>query len=270
MKRKILKGFTLIELIVTMAIMTILMAAIMQMFKPIRETFVESTMLENRRSSQNGVITYITESVRFATDIGIYQVSGLKAENAVTTFAADYADAAGLASGSAEYNNAVKLIKENAQIIIIDNKDDKYLFGADKFRGRLLRRTADSLGSADASKFDEDDPDNFRIAMGAAYYGSSDYDILVTADSSSSSIGVSVSSLATYGALGKTQAVTSNGLVVCKNLESPINGFYDVHIGAAGVNSGTSTINLNTYIVFLNERPAGLPAASCIHRKTAQ
>ena len=118
MKRKILKGFTLIELIVTMAIMSILMAAIMQMFKPIRETFVESTMLENRRASQNGVITYITESVRFATDIGIYQVSGLKAENAVTTFAADYADAAGLVlvgevSRASEGNAVVRMVYVN-------------------------------------------------------------------------------------------------------------------------------------------------------------
>ncbi len=264
MKRKILKGFTLVELIVTMAIMTILMAAIMQMFKPIRETFVDSTYYESRRTAQNGIVSYISESVRFATDVGIYQVSGLTAENAVTTFAEDYAIAAGLASGSTEYNNAVKMIKENAQVIVINNETD-YSFGDYTCRGRLLRRTADSLGHTNT--FNEADPDEFRLAMGAAYYGASDYSVTLTANNTSASIGIIVASTAKSGLISRrsdlaaADVVKTNGLVVCKNLEPPINGFYDVHIGAAGINSGTSSAGQNAYIVFLNDRPAGLPDA---------
>ena len=52
-------------LIIVMAILTMLMAAIMQMFKPIRETYVDATLYENQRTVQNGVIQYISESVRY-------------------------------------------------------------------------------------------------------------------------------------------------------------------------------------------------------------
>ena len=49
------KGFTLVELILVMAIMSILMLAIMNMFKPIREIYVDSTQYEAQRTAQNGV-----------------------------------------------------------------------------------------------------------------------------------------------------------------------------------------------------------------------
>ena len=70
--KKLLKGFTLIELIVVMAILSILVTGIMQMFKPIRETYIDSALTESRRNTQTGVVTYIAESLRFATDVGIY------------------------------------------------------------------------------------------------------------------------------------------------------------------------------------------------------
>ena len=69
---KKIKGFTLIELIIVMAIMTILMAAIMQMMKPIRSTYLDSTFYESQRNTQNGMVQYLTESLRYATNLGIY------------------------------------------------------------------------------------------------------------------------------------------------------------------------------------------------------
>lgn len=85
------KGFTLIELIIVMAILTILMAAIMQMFKPIRETYVDATLYENQRTVQNGVIQYISESVRYATDMGIYTKNNTSnVTEAVNAFADAY------------------------------------------------------------------------------------------------------------------------------------------------------------------------------------
>ena len=66
------KGFTLIELIAVMAILVILMAAIMNMFKPIRETYVDATLYESQRTAQNGVVQYIAESVRYSHSLGLY------------------------------------------------------------------------------------------------------------------------------------------------------------------------------------------------------
>lgn len=71
MKKKI-KAFTLVELIVVMAIMGILMAALMNFYKPIRETYVDSTMIENMRSTQDGILEYLTENVRYADRMLIF------------------------------------------------------------------------------------------------------------------------------------------------------------------------------------------------------
>ena len=70
MKRK-LKAFTLIELIIVMAIFGILMAGLMNFFKPIRETYVDSTLYEKQRTAQNGIAEYLCESTKYAEKMTI-------------------------------------------------------------------------------------------------------------------------------------------------------------------------------------------------------
>lgn len=70
--KKLIKGFTLIELIIVMAILAILMSALMNFYKPVRQTFVDSTMIEDMRTTQNGILSYLTESVRYAENLTIY------------------------------------------------------------------------------------------------------------------------------------------------------------------------------------------------------
>ncbi len=154
------KGFTLVELIIVMAILVILMAAIMQMFKPIRETYVDSTLYENQRTTQNGIIKYISESTRYATDLGIYNKS--TAQDAVNEFAKAYVDK----------NKTISEddVKKNADVIVIDNATSY-----NGHIGRLLRREKDSFGNDTIS-----DSDDFRIALGASYYGRNDYAIKVS------------------------------------------------------------------------------------------
>lgn len=160
------KGFTLIELIIVMAILVILMAAIMQMFKPIRETYVDSTLYENQRTTQNGIIKYISESTRYATDLGIYDTgSGSPINNvqdAVDEFAAAYHDK----------NKTVSVddVKKNADVIVIDNATSY-----NGHIGRLLRRKKDSFGNDTLNESSD-----FRIALGASYYGKNDYAIKVS------------------------------------------------------------------------------------------
>jgi prepilin-type N-terminal cleavage/methylation domain-containing protein len=75
--RKMLKGFTLIELIVVMAILVIMMAAIMKFFEPIRQVYNDATFYEQRRSVTNSMVKYTTESIRYAKYIGILNQTGI-------------------------------------------------------------------------------------------------------------------------------------------------------------------------------------------------
>ena len=262
MKQKF-KGFTLVELIVVMAILVILMAGIMQMFKPIRETYVDSTLYESQRTSQNGVVQYITESIRYATDLGIYtEVSGV--EDAAAAFTAAYLEKNGFKTTdtdySQKYNNTLKKVKCDAEIIIIDNQND-YKYSNQNYRGRILRRkfVVNNAGVAQPLTANAEKPgtSECRLALGAAYYGKSDYTITfdITPDPKDSGKGkgsegikVTVASNASYG--NRTSSVIKNsGLVLCKNLDSPINGMFDI----SKYNKSNET-KKNVYIVYINDK----------------
>lgn len=69
MKRRKLKGLTLIELIVAMAVFGILMAGIMNMTKPVTEGANESKVLNYQKTNEETVVTYIGEQLRYANNI---------------------------------------------------------------------------------------------------------------------------------------------------------------------------------------------------------
>lgn len=188
MKSK-LKGFTLVELIVVMVIMSLIMAGIMQIFKPIRTIYVDSTQYEAQRTAQNGVVQYITESVRFATDMGVYNdVSN--ASDAVDEFAAAYCAANNI--DSAKVADVTKAIKKNAEVIIIDNKTTHY---SKNYTGRVIRRKVDGTSStvgapsfSGTNKIVVPSASNlWRTALGEAYYGENTY--YITFDVSGSANG---------------------------------------------------------------------------------
>lgn len=173
MKKKAVSGFTLIELIVVMAVMTILMVALMRMMKPIRYTYIDSTLLESERNTESGISEYLTESVRYATNIGIYSkensVTGVKKAEEL------FMDAAGISSSDDE--------AKNIQVITVDSRPI-YSYGGEEYMyGRLIRKKVDGTnlpkdtdeqaGSATA-----------RLALGEAYYGKSPYGIQLTPDTS--------------------------------------------------------------------------------------
>ncbi|MBR4096419.1 MAG: prepilin-type N-terminal cleavage/methylation domain-containing protein [Oscillospiraceae bacterium] len=278
--KKVLKGFTLIELIVVMAILVILMAGIMNMFKPIRETYVDATLYEAQRTAQNGVVQYITESVRYATDLGIYTKGTNNVNNvtnAVETFNKEYLKANGIdpddAANATLVANTLKEVKMKAEVIIIDNTTE-YFFDGEKYKGRILRRKfeKETVGGVKQNKQltnDAEDPTKIaacRMALGDAYYGASDYTISLGVSQDASKVGdpesgikVTVASNPSYAnrqvmsddnvTAGKI--VSNSGLVMCKNLQSPINGMFDT----LSYNSTSSTgDNTKVYIVYLNEK----------------
>lgn len=192
---KKIKGFTLIELIIVMAIFGILMAAIMRMFTPIRETYVDSTLYENQRTTQNGIITYITESVRYSTDLGIYNTNGLTtAQAAVDHFADQYCDHYGITNATI-IADVKEIIQEKVDVIVIDNTATTY--GGKTCYGRLVRRKQD--GTTIVSDAYNASSAKARLALGAAYYDNNTY-----------SIGLDVSTLTVDGVLGVTVASTAN------------------------------------------------------------
>lgn len=198
---KKLKGFTLVELIIVMAILAILMAAIMQMFKPIRETYVDATLYENQRTVQNGMIQYVSESMRYATNLGMY-TSDKKStvKDAVDAFADAYIAANNIVDipvdpgppivpAKPNAANTKEAIERCAEVIIIDNKNNYTYNGVTGWKGRILRRKLipdTSYNSATDPAYkkykiitnDAEDPvktAECRMALGEAYYGDRNY-----------------------------------------------------------------------------------------------
>ena len=193
---KKIKGFTLMELIIVMAILAVLMTAIIQMFKPIRETYVDATLYESQRSTQNGITQYITESVRYSTDLGLYTKN--KSGNvvgAVEAFATQYCIENGMVDknnpstpiGSyttADVNKVKEKIKRHADVIIVDH-DTAYAFNNVGYYGRLLRRKfIDTTEVGEKYKVITNDAEDetkaeCRMALGPAYYGGSSFAIVI-------------------------------------------------------------------------------------------
>lgn len=267
--RKFIKGFTLIELVIVMAILVILMSAIMNMFKPLRETYVDSTLYESQRTAQNGIITYVTESVRYATDMGVYNDSVSNASAAVNAFAAAYCTKYGI-TDTADISAVTSEIQKNAEIIIIDNTDTTY--NNKTCYGRVVRRKVD--GTATISDDYKTNPTRARLALGAPYYGGNSYSINIDATNTNKGVlAMTVASTSNFAGRGITKTgetinssdtldasklISVSGSVVCKNLTSATSGDAKLGVKTAGMydtasyNGSSTTRNTKTFIVYID------------------
>ncbi len=257
------KGFTLIELIIVMAILAILMAAIMQMFKPIRATYVDSTLYENQRTTQNGIVQYITESVRYASDLGLYTKTDIGGgiTKAVDEFIASYCaehsvsktDAVSGGSG----DTVEKYIKKNAEVIIIDNTASVYEFGSGYHIGRIVRRKLDGTEISAANEtVSVANQAKCRLALGGAYYGDADYTISITVEAKGQ-MDVSVASDISKGGkelFAGNKITVASGFILCKNLSDDY-GVADTGTFDSAKYNPTNATGSNTkvYIVYLNQ-----------------
>lgn len=291
--KKNVKGFTLIELIIVMAILAILMAAIMQMFKPIRSTYVDATLYENQRTAQNGMIQYITESTRYATDLGLYSKSKLTTQTvsgAVDAFAAEYIaknNITNITGGAQNATNAKEAIQRYAEVIIIDGETG-YTFNNGSWKGRILRRKFYvPTGSTKPDKIsnnaeDYTKTDECRVALGASYYGDRNYTItflcgdsskldssnkLKTGETWAAKDGIKIT-VGSYtkqrmSSVSDAKTVVTAGEVMCKNLASAS----DHGVSKAGIfdtskydTANPSVSNTKVYIVYLNPGKDGSEA----------
>lgn len=273
---KKLKGFTLLELIIVMALMSILMVGIMNMFKPIRSVFVDSTLYESQRTTQNGMVKYITESTRYATNVALDNKSST-AEAAVKAFC-----------DKLTWNDAqIRKI----EVLYVDNATDNYIDGYQFFRGRLYRATATVKATVTppvpatpttpaipaSTSFTITDAKQTtssklvpRLALGSAYYGPYTYSISLTHEPvtpgtstpKEPSLKLSVSSLVSTNRNKQYSVSTDNinsykhvlteGDVSFKNVSSTVKtpGIYDV-----ALYNGNSTANGTiTYILFTTDK----------------
>lgn len=258
---KKIKGFTLLELIIVMAVMSILMVGIMQMMKPIRTTFVDSVYYESQRNTQNGMITYLCDKLRYANNIGIYTSGSVG--SAITDFKDNVVD-------------DTKYDTDLIHVITIDNSTNYTYNGATGFHGRIVVNKPKATGYNIA---DADNPSSAsaRVALSEAYYGDCSYCISVAPIATGSgtpitykleSFNVTVTSLLDHGKFGATkqknittntqdipsssnQTVSTEGYVLCKNMDSAkaySGGFK--YTGANPNNICTTTQGTKTYIVY--------------------
>lgn len=69
MKNKFKKGFTLVELIVVLAIFTILMAAVMSLIDPVSDIFKNTAVSEKTYAYANNIQTYLQSNLEYAESV---------------------------------------------------------------------------------------------------------------------------------------------------------------------------------------------------------
>lgn len=312
MKKKF-KAFTLVELIVVMAILAILMGALMNFYKPIRTTYVDSTMIENMRTTQDGILEYLTESVRYAEYMTIIDQNAkyeytytdstgteqTKYDNASTPDKAfiafcrrnGFVDNTGTPD-TAKYGDLFK----NVHVIVINRFDQYDKFGnrasgkKDTYHGRIITNIIDGTTTpATFKSFWGERTDGVAdgksyMALGGAYYGASEYQIYINSDSWKSNgdytgnLTFSVkNTLSNDGnvikngmSAGSSKYVVDGGSVILtteksaltKNLKNLdyfmgsgssviLPGTTGAYPAGSPTPSGVQSINLNTYIVYL-------------------
>lgn len=178
---KKLKAFTLIELIVAIAVFGILMVGIMRMVEPISQTAVNAKVMNDQRNVENAIATYIGENLRHATNLCI--VKGGTPENAVNLFlSAGYRDSltgAKVNPGPVDvYGNKITDASK-VNVIAFDGREIyKYEGYRPDYRGRLIRKVdGATLTSSNfaQSNCKEDGSGTYYMAMGNSYYQQGDY-----------------------------------------------------------------------------------------------
>lgn len=189
-KLKSLKGFTLVELIVVMAIMVSLLTAILQLMEPVQEAYRDSTIYEQQRTVENGIISYIAESTRYAKAISIIDEGvGIDTNNDGSadihpnnlTAAANY---------FINKNNLDVADYKNIEVIVID-RSTKFQYKGKDVQGRLVRMrglgtTSLSVPPSWGATVSEADLAGTSwntkacyIAMGSDYYGDMSFNIVL-------------------------------------------------------------------------------------------
>lgn len=86
MKKRLLKGFTLLELIIVMAIFSLLMVGAMSLIGPVSKIHKHTNAIEKTYSYVDTIQNYLQDSLEYADDIWVYQGSKSEADLADLCF----------------------------------------------------------------------------------------------------------------------------------------------------------------------------------------
>ena len=168
------KAFTLVELIVAIAVFGILMAGVVKMVEPLSSTAANASVLNNQRNVENAIVTYIGENLRYASNLAIIQ--GGTADQAVQKFIAlAPADYQGM---QIDYSNTPQgtANKNKIRVIAFDGSN-AYSYKNQSFTGRVISKTEGKPTSLDFSyaNLSSDGTKNQYLVFGDAYYAQGDY-----------------------------------------------------------------------------------------------
>ena len=169
MKKK-LKAFTLIELIVAIAVFGILMAGIVRMIEPLSTTASSSAVLNNQRNVENAIVTYLGENLRYASNLVI--IKGGTPDDAVQKFI----DLAPSDYSGKQIDYTVAANKDKIRVIAFDCKNG-FTYKNNQFNGRLISTVEGRSGSLDFdySNLSSDGTKNQYLVFGDEYYAQGDY-----------------------------------------------------------------------------------------------
>lgn len=173
MKKK-LKAFTLVELIVAIAVFGILMTGIVKMIEPMSNAATNASVLNNQRNVENAIVTYIGENLRYASNLAI--IEGGTADEAVNKFISlGPCDTKGY---QIDYTSAINGPANKAKIkVLAFDTTNTYPYKNHDFTGRLISKVDGKSGSLDFSyaSLNSSGSTNQYLVFGDDYYAQGDY-----------------------------------------------------------------------------------------------
>lgn len=234
---KKLKAFTLVELIVSMAIFGIIMAAVMQMIQPISNSSVTAKITNEQKNVENSIATYIGENVRYATNLVI--VKGGNFQNAVNQFV--NSNPLDIYGQEIPYTSRPEL-KKDIIVICFDGTSTYKFIDADtdpanQYKGRLLRSKNDAASYNIADLPMNNYPDACSPTdvgavyevFGNAYYSHADY--YLKAEFSDNALKLTVDSDYFYTPGAKKRTA---GERCSTSSANPIVGYYELRNKTSG------------------------------------
>ncbi len=191
---KKLKGFTLVELLVAIAIFGILMTGVVQLMSPITEISTSAKIANNQQMVENAICNYIGENLRYTSNLLIVeegvQITPAGGATITVDSAEDAIDAFYAMQPVDEEGNVLApnsdQNEDRTSVICFDYDNDQFRYHGRTYRGRLLTsvdtRYAESNPNLDfshnggnMSNLKQDGTTNQYIAFGNDYYGPGDF-----------------------------------------------------------------------------------------------